>query len=141
MLIEIPDARTSEDNWYDCGLVCTRAVLAFFGKPLDYANRLTPSPTIGTPVRSIIQTLQLSGLLVASGNMSVDILKRASTPIICCVNDTLDHYVVVRGVARNRVYYFDPASGYTSSPVPKFLANWHSIGSSLLSQFGIMVTQ
>lgn len=143
MLLNLPDSRLHTDTEYDCGLVCVRSVLEYYGKSLSYADRLRPTPTAGTSPTEIVTCLSLAGLKVVQGTWSLDMMRYAGFPVICAVNatDGVDHWVVIRQAAKSRVYYFDPEAGNKSLPSDTFQDRWTSVGpkSRLLSNFGIGV--
>ena len=141
MLLDIPDARTANDKWYDCGLVCARAILSYYDKDTSFANRLAPSERTGLSLSSLTSCFELAGLRVCQGSLGIETLKRIRSPVILCINaEPEDHYVVYRGFVRQRIYYFDPTIGHTSKPVDKFLSCWHSVSSRPLSQYGMIVS-
>lgn len=143
MLLDIPDARTDNDKWYDCGKVCARAVLKYYNVDLSYSDRLMPTEKSGTSLGDLALCFELAGRQVCQGTMSLDLLRSIKCPVILCtISESIDHYVVYRGIARQRVYVFDPDCGYVSSPISKFLGNWHSVDSCNrpLRQYGMIIS-
>lgn len=143
-MIQLSDTRLPTDNWYDCGKVVARCVLDYYSIDESYSNRIIPTPTSGTSPVVLQQTFQLAGLHVAQGNWTIDVVKRLRDPFIAYINayDGIDHYVVVRGVQRNRVYVFCPEDGLVSYPLPQFLSRWHSVTNNLpIKNGGMLVCQ
>jgi ABC-type bacteriocin/lantibiotic exporter with double-glycine peptidase domain len=144
-MIQLTDVREPTiDNWYDCGKLVCKCVLDYHGIDQSYANRIIPTPTSGTPPIQLEHAFKLAGLLVAQGSWSFETIKRLRDPFIAYINayDGIDHYVVVRGIQRNRVYVFCPEDGLISYPIPQFLSQWHSVtGNTPIKNGGMLCQQ
>ena len=145
-MLVLPDTRSTrnpEQQGYDCGLIAARCVLKYHGLDSSFADRLIPRPTVGITPDELINAFTLAGCRVAHGQWSLDTIKHARVPFIAYVNatDGIDHYVVVRGVGRNRVYFFDPDDGKKEQTIPVFMSRWHSVGprNQLIVQGGMLI--
>lgn len=140
-MLRLPDTRTPDQQWYDCGLICAYCVLDYYGKDRQFARRLSPTPTSGVSPRDLANVFHLAGLRVAQGAWELRTLRNLQSPLIAYVNasDGIDHYVVIEGAA-SRVHYFDPDTGRRNIPVDQFLARWHSVDRGRpVTQHGMMI--
>lgn len=140
-MIRLPDTRFTDQQWWDCGLVCAYCVLDYYEKPRDYALRLYPSPTSGVSPTALAHVFQLAGLKVAQGQWDIKTLRGLQSPLIAYVNadDGIDHYVVIEGAA-TRVHYFDPDYGRKNVPIDRFLTMWNSVDRGRpVTQHGMLI--
>lgn len=111
MLLDIPDVRQRED--FDCGAAALDAVARFYGLrergPVRLANAVQ-----GMSPDTVEAWLRAVGFGVLSGTMTVaDLahLTKTGRPVLCPVARGGGHWVVVRGVFRNRVHFHCPTHG------------------------------
>lgn len=58
-------------------------------------------------------------------NINAEDLKKLRGPVIICLNDgILDHFVVLKGIANDRIYFADSSRGNTRMPLFKFYEQW-----------------
>lgn len=103
----VPDIR--QRTSHDCGPAAVAVVRAYHGLPAK--PWLKSDATDGTCPRAIEAELRSAGMGVAAGEMCIDDLRhygKTGRPVIAIVRN---HYVVVQGVHRGRVYYQDPEHG------------------------------
>ena len=129
-LLDVPDTRQRGD--YDCGAACVDAVAAFFGKrkrgPAALAN-----PIQGMSPDTVEAVLRSLGFGILSGAMTVaDLghLTATGRPVLCPVADHGGHWLVVRGVARDKVHVMDPDAGFRRVPRDGWLAGWRDVSRS-----------
>lgn len=129
MLLTLPDVRQAADH--DCGEAAVRCLLEFHG--ITAAVRLATRPHGTDPVQ-IESALRNMGFGVTAGEMSTDDLRHycdRGRPVIALVHwpaGSDSHYVVVRGVSRNQVYYHDVLTGTGKTSRAEFDAAWHADG-------------
>jgi ABC-type bacteriocin/lantibiotic exporter with double-glycine peptidase domain len=113
-LLKIPDVR--QDKAHNCAHACIAAVC-------DYWNKARPRRDLSNAVQgmapeTVESVLRSLGFLVARGDMFIPLLQgfvRSGVPVLCPITREAEgHWVVVNGVARNRVYYHDPIDGQRS---------------------------
>lgn len=129
-MLTIPDIRQGDD--YSCGAACLAALFSFHRtRPPLWLRRL-PNRDRGMSPDTIEAVLfDGFGRPPLRGRMVVDDLRhltRSGRPVICPVIcpviwSEVSHWVVVRGVARGRVYIHDPMDG----PVSMAAAEWHGV--------------
>jgi ABC-type bacteriocin/lantibiotic exporter with double-glycine peptidase domain len=123
-LIDLPDVRQRADH--DCGAAVFACVTRYWE---GRGRKIKSHPIHGTPPDQLEPAFRAAGYLVSSGNMTVGDLKHHAgqgRPVVCPVQwDGCGHWVVVRGVARGRVYLMDPANGPTSVTLAEWEACWH----------------
>jgi len=129
MLLTLPDIR--QKDTHDCGEAAVRCVLEFHG--ITAAVRLATRPHGTDPVQ-IESAFRNLGLGVTAGEMSVDDLRHfcgLNRPVIALVHWPKwsdSHYIVVRGVSRNTVYFHDVLEGPGKTQKADFEAAWHADG-------------
>lgn len=140
MLLTIPDIRQSSDH--DCGAAALSAVLQFHGlQPAKWVKKLA-NPVQGMAPDTIEAVLWEALGRVTRGTMAVADLRHfcnTRRPVLCPVTfEGEGHWVVVRGVAYNRVEFHDPLRGPGSLTVKKWEEAWHdSTPGSVYRAFGV----
>lgn len=130
MLLDIPDVRQASD--YDCGAACLDAVAQFHGLRVRGPARLA-NAVQGMSPDTVEAVLRALGLPVLSGTMAVADLRhltRTGRPVLCPVARAGGHWVVVRGVARGKVHFHDPAAGPGAEREADWLAGWRDVARS-----------
>jgi len=129
VLLDLPDIR-QRDN-YDCGNAAVAVVLARY-RVKATVNLATAER--GTGPDEIEQYFRRLGLRVIAGSMEIDDLRHMANtlrPVICLCTwpgDVDSHWVIVRGVSRNRVYYHCPQDGPESMTAEAWTAIWQATG-------------
>ena len=126
MLLSIPDIRQQRD--YDCGAAALDAVCRYWGKRARGPVALA-SPVEGMAPDTVAAWLRSLGARVLAGGLfGVSCLQhytRSGLPVLCPITlEGVGHWVVVRGVERNKVYYHDPATGPDSMSARAWLDCW-----------------
>lgn len=125
MVLDLPDVRQRDDH--SCGRVAVECVLRHYGlTPARWLARLA-NPVMGMSPDTIEAVLWDALGHVLRGSMDAALLQsltRSGRPVLCPVTVAGGgHWVVVRGVARGRVYYHCPTAGPASLRLPA----WHEI--------------
>lgn len=127
-LLDVPDVRQESD--YDCGRACLKAVFAFWGEAFPKHLSALTNQEQGTHPDTLSAILRESRRFeLIDGSMSVDLLRmltRNGWPVLVVLTPPGKggHWVVVRGVARGRVYYHCPTHGRCSLPVASWEDAW-----------------
>jgi ABC-type bacteriocin/lantibiotic exporter with double-glycine peptidase domain len=133
---------------HTCGPVAARIVAANLGTRYTeefLEDRFLCSSLDGTDPRSISAFFRSESFSVLDGQMEVADLHyftKNNRPVIALVTfGGVGHYIVVRGVARKRVYYQDPYDGPASMPTESFSESWlaeNYLGANF-SSWGIVI--
>lgn len=124
MLLDLPDVRQRDD--YDCGEAAADTVFRFLcGRSLSHVA--LSDAVDGLHPSNLEAGLRRAGLAVQSGTMTVADLQhhtRAGRPVLCPIAHHGGHWVVVRGVARGKVYYQCPTAGRLSLSLAQWVDAW-----------------
>lgn len=128
--LDVPFVR--QDTSYSCGAACLKAVLDYHGTVMDegeLARLLGTSPAEGTSPEAMERLAGLLGLETeARDNASLDDVVHAlanNAPCVCAVQaHGGGHWVVVLGVAGDRVTFMDPMAGIGDVPAEEFVDDW-----------------
>lgn len=131
---------------YDCGEAAARCAFAYFN--LEYPDLTAagwPNPIDGLDPRVLEAVFRVAGLNVQAGEMTLEDLKHHAAndrPVLALIRLGKDgHWVVSRGVSRNRVYVMDPAGVAGAYSSAEWHERWRDIcrGGHVFYQFGIAV--
>jgi ABC-type bacteriocin/lantibiotic exporter with double-glycine peptidase domain len=112
---------------YSCGATCLEVLFRFHGVRFPAAYRELSSPEVGMAPETVEAVLRAAFPNVVVARGTVELLRglTAYTPVLChAVVGGVDHWVVVRGVARGRVYVHCPARGRGAYPAGEWAAMW-----------------
>jgi ABC-type bacteriocin/lantibiotic exporter with double-glycine peptidase domain len=129
---------------YDCGVAALWCILKYYNKNVSYKNvtsLLKTSPIHGTSVKRFIKVTKRLGLSCDYFRNDISRIKkyiRKEIPIVCLIQNQKElswyntwehgHYVVLIGYARQRLYFFDPATGGIEMiSIKKFKKQWHDM--------------
>lgn len=132
MLLDLEDVRQRESD--DCGRAVYRTVMKFYGirQPPPHVD-----PLGGMHPAYLAAALRLAGLKVCEGEMDEGDLKyhcNRGRPVIALIHhEGFGHYVTVRGVDRNKVYYQCPILGRCSLRVDNWRSVWYDLDRSGLT--------
>ena len=126
-VLDVPVLRQNADH--DCGRAAAEAACLTVGAKFDPA-KFRADPLDGIDPAGMETQLRELGLFVAAGNMDVALLRAVTAvgrPVLTPIQvDGNGHWVVVRGVCRNKVHVMDPyPSGRAVYTAAEFLAAWH----------------
>lgn len=105
----LPVIRQSEAT--ECGLACLAMIAAYHGHRIDLGSlRLRhPVSLLGANLKTLIATAQDLGLTSRPLRVELGAVTRLQTP--CILHWNLNHFVVLKSVARNSYKIHDPARG------------------------------
>ncbi len=140
-LLKIPDIRQRSDH--DCGAAAIEAVCRYYGRKVKGVPNLA-NPVQGMGPDTVEAVLRSLKFRLVTGTMRVVDLKHYTkifTPVLCPIADMGGHWVVVRGVERQRVHFHCPTRGPTSLPIEQWEEEWTSGTTSGVDfdQWGIAV--
>ena len=105
------------------GAVASR-VLKHFGVP--NVLKIVNQELHGSSLMDLVDLFTRLGFKVLSGEMDISCLRHVTDQSWPAVAQLDDRLVLVTGVERERVKFFDPVEGETEDPVSAFLARWGS---------------
>jgi ABC-type bacteriocin/lantibiotic exporter with double-glycine peptidase domain len=122
-LIDVPERRQRAE--FDCGAAVYACITAYWE---GRGRRLKADPLHGTPPDQLEPSFRGAGYNVLSGEMDVATLRALcgqGWPVACLIqSEGVGHWVVVRGVARGKVHFMDPADGFRSLPESSWQSSW-----------------
>jgi ABC-type bacteriocin/lantibiotic exporter with double-glycine peptidase domain len=146
MLLDLPDVRQTADH--ACGsavIECVRRFWRVKEKPADLSNEIQ-----GLSPDTLAAVLRAMGCRVRAGEMLGDIADlqhytKLGMPVCCPITVAAGgHWVVVRGVARRKVWYQCPTWGPSSLPLASWLDCWRDVSAESLASFdrwGVVVSR
>jgi ATP-binding cassette subfamily C protein len=98
----------------ECGVACLAIIFSYYGVhiPLEMLREKCGSSRDGCKAETLISVAQEYGFEAKAFRVELEDLKKAKSPVIAFWR--FNHYVVVEGVRRNKVYINDPAHGRLS---------------------------
>lgn len=111
----------------ECGLACLAMVACHHGHAIDLASmrRRFPVSIKGATLSRLIAIAGQLGLDARPLRIELDYLPQLRTP--CIVHWDLNHFVVLKRVARGKVELHDPARGAVSMPIAEFSRHFTGI--------------
>ena len=104
----------------ECGAACLDMILAYYGKiiPLEQMRVECGVSRDGVKASNIIRAGEHLGLVSKAFRKEPEDLKHMNPPMI--IHWNFNHFVVLEGFGRNKIYLNDPAIGHTSVSYEEF---------------------
>ncbi|MBO6149336.1 MAG: NHLP family bacteriocin export ABC transporter peptidase/permease/ATPase subunit [Lachnospiraceae bacterium] len=113
----------------ECGAACLAMVLAYYGKwvPLEQVREDCGVSRDGSKAGNIVKAAIMYGLEAGGYRMEPEALKREGT-FPCIVHWEFNHFIVVRGFKKGKVYINDPARGSITLSEEEFDRGFTGVG-------------
>ena len=97
----------------ECGAACLTMVLAYYQKwiPLEQVRYDCGVSRDGSNAKNVLLAARNYGLVANGYRMEPEVL-RENGQFPCIVHWEFDHFIVVNGFRKNKVYINDPARGW-----------------------------
>jgi len=101
----------------ECGLTCIGMIAGYYGHHSDMVTLRQRFPTSlkGCTLSDVMSIAQQLGMGARAVRLELDELKKLSLP--CLLHWELNHFVVLKRVANNKIEIHDPARGARSLPL------------------------
>ncbi len=142
MLLDTTNLRMEGDH--DCGAISLRVVYRFHGlaMPAGYDRLANPARGLSPEAAEAALRAELDGVTSGQGWDISDLVHhlKQRRPVMCLVSvdEAADHWVVVRGHERGRVFYHDPAHGRGSKSIADWLEWWTGPNDNAWKRFGLV---
>ncbi|MFM0736572.1 peptidase domain-containing ABC transporter [Paraburkholderia xenovorans] len=116
----------------ECGLACIGMVANYFGHAIDLAalRRRFVTSLKGATLSDIMLVAHRLGLASRALRLDVDELSQLRRP--CVLHWDINHFVVLKQVARNRITIHDPAGGVRDVPMSEVSKHFTGVALELM---------
>lgn len=128
---------------FSCGAVSLDVLYRYHGYtlPRAYWDLSNPARGMAPETAEAAIRAQFVGVSWGQGWEIADLSHhiKLGRPVMCLVSEAeaADHWVLVRGVQRGRVYYHDPSNGRESKKIADWLKWWTGPKDNAYSGFGL----
>jgi NHLM bacteriocin system ABC transporter peptidase/ATP-binding protein len=111
----------------ECGAVCLGIILGYFGRweTLEILRIACGVSRDGSRAGNVVRAARRYGLVADGYKIDIDAIREVKTPFV--VFWSFDHFIVVEGVGRSKVWINDPAVGRRSIAWSEFDRNYTGI--------------
>ena len=101
----------------ECGLTCVGMIAGFYGHHIDMVSLRQRFPTSlkGSTLSNVMSFAQNLGMGCRAVRLELDELDKLSLP--CILHWDMNHFVVLKGFAKNKIIIHDPARGVRKVPM------------------------
>ncbi|MGJ0129419.1 peptidase domain-containing ABC transporter [Pantoea sp. RHCKP32] len=101
----------------ECGLACIGMIAGFYGHHIDMISLRQRFPTSlkGSTLANVMSFAQNLGLGCRAVRLELEELNKLNTP--CVLHWDMNHFVVLKGIAGNKLIIHDPARGVRKVPM------------------------
>jgi len=115
----------------ECGLTCIGMIAGFYGHHIDMVSLRHRFPTSlkGSTLANVMSFAQSLGLGCRAVRLELDELDKLSLP--CVLHWDLNHFVVLKSIAKNKIIIHDPARGIRKVPMDEVSSSFTGVALEL----------
>lgn len=115
----------------ECGLTCVGMIAGYYGHHIDMVSLRQRFPTSlkGSTLSNVISFAQHMGLGCRAVRLELDELDKLSLP--CVLHWDLNHFVVLKSIAKNKIVIHDPARGIRKVAMDEVSASFTGVALEL----------
>lgn len=111
----------------ECGLTCIGMIAGYYGHQTDMVSLRQRFPTSlkGSTLSDVMSIAQNLGMGCRALRLDLDELHKLSMP--CVLHWDMNHFVVLKGIAKNKIIIHDPARGVRNVPMDEVSASFTGV--------------
>ncbi|MBF7956837.1 peptidase domain-containing ABC transporter [Rahnella victoriana] len=115
----------------ECGLTCVGMIAGFYGHHIDMVSlrQRFPSSLKGSTLANVMSFAQNLGMGCRAVRLELDELDKLSLP--CVLHWDMNHFVVLKGFAKNKIIIHDPARGVRKVPMDEVSTSFTGVALEL----------
>lgn len=115
----------------ECGLTCIGMIAGYYGHHTDMVSLRQRFPTSlkGSTLANVMSFAQSMGMGCRAVRLELDELDKLNLP--CVLHWEMNHFVVLKGIAKNRLIIHDPARGIRKVPMDEVSASFTGVALEL----------
>ncbi|MEB7540284.1 peptidase domain-containing ABC transporter [Pantoea anthophila] len=115
----------------ECGLTCLGMIAGYYGHHTDMLSLRQRFPTSlkGSTLANVMSFAQSMGMGCRAVRLELDELDKLSLP--CVLHWDMNHFVVLKGIVKNRIVIHDPARGVRKVPMDEVSASFTGVALEL----------
>lgn len=115
----------------ECGLTCIGMIAGFYGHHIDMVSLRQRFPTSlkGSTLANVMSFAQSLGLGCRAVRLELEELNKLNLP--CILHWDMNHFVVLKGIAKNKIIIHDPARGVRKVPMDEVSASFTGVALEL----------
>lgn len=115
----------------ECGLTCIGMIAGFYGHHIDMVSLRQRFPTSlkGSTLSNVMSFAQNLGLGSRAVRLELDELNKLNLP--CILHWDMNHFVVLKGIRKDKLIIHDPARGVRTVPMDEVSASFTGVALEL----------
>lgn len=115
----------------ECGLTCIGMIAGFYGHHIDMVSLRQQFPTSlkGSTLTNVMSMAQNLGLGSRAVRLELDELHKLNLP--CILHWDMNHFVVLKGITKNKLIIHDPARGVRKVPMDEVSSSFTGVALEL----------
>ncbi|MBD8214874.1 peptidase domain-containing ABC transporter [Erwinia persicina] len=111
----------------ECGLTCIGMIAGYYGHQIDMVSLRQRFPTSlkGSTLSDVMSIAQNLGMGCRALRLDLNELHKLSMP--CVLHWDMNHFVVLKGIAKNKIIIHDPARGVRNVPMDEVSASFTGV--------------